>query len=100
MIGELISWVKNGKAAGPSGVVSKMIKIAAEAAVDMITDQRIKLQLKELFHRIGTCNIVNCYKGKENALERDYYQGLKTSRSVFEDSSESYGEVDETINGQ
>ena len=38
MIGELISWVKNGKAAGPSGVVSKMIKIAAEAAVDMITD--------------------------------------------------------------
>ena len=38
MVRELISKMKNGKAAGPSEVVSEMVKAAGEVKVDMITD--------------------------------------------------------------
>ena len=40
MVREYISKMKNVKAAGPSGVVSEMIKAAREAKVDMITDMK------------------------------------------------------------
>ena len=38
MVRESISKIKNGKAAGPSGLVSGMIKLAKEAGFDLITD--------------------------------------------------------------
>ena len=38
MVIELSIKVKNGKAAGPSGVVSEMVKASGEAGVDMIKD--------------------------------------------------------------
>ena len=37
MIRESISKMKNGKAAGPSGLVSEMVKAAGEAGFDRIT---------------------------------------------------------------
>ena len=38
MFRESISKMKNGKAAGPSGAVSEIVKAGGEAEVDMITD--------------------------------------------------------------
>ena len=38
MVRESTSKMKNGKAAGRSGVVSEMVKSAGEADVDIITD--------------------------------------------------------------
>ena len=35
---DLISEIKNGKAAGLSGVVSEMVKTAKEVGVEMVTD--------------------------------------------------------------
>ena len=37
MVRESISKMKNGKAAGPLGVVSEMVKVAGEAGAAMIT---------------------------------------------------------------
>ena len=38
MLRESISKIKNGKAAGLSGVVSEMVKTAGEAVAEMMTD--------------------------------------------------------------
>ena len=48
-----ISKMKNGKAAGPSGVVSEMVTVVGGAGADMITD---------LVWELSTS--VNCHRGK------------------------------------
>ena len=67
-----------GKAAGPSGVVSEMVKASGGAGIELIRD---------LINAIITQNcippelqynyIVNLYKGKGDALVRGNYRGLK-----------------------
>ena len=62
MVRESINKTDNGKAAGPSGLVSKMVKVAGEARVDMITDLVNRIIVERVIPakcELGT--IVNCY---------------------------------------
>ena len=38
MVGKAVSKMKNGKAAGPSGVVSEVVKAGGVVGIDMITN--------------------------------------------------------------
>ena len=71
--------MKNGKAAGPSGVMPEMmVKAAGEAGVDMITDLVNQIIVEGAI--TGECElstVVNCYKGSTNSLERGNYRELK-----------------------
>ena len=58
--------MKNGKAAGPSGIVSEMVKAAEEDSVDMISDL-INQGVIPADWELST--IINCYKGKGDALQ-------------------------------
>ena len=66
MITESISKMENGKAAGSSGVVSKMVNEAGEAGVDMITtlvNQIIVEAIIPAEWELGS--FVNYLRGKE-----------------------------------
>ena len=56
--------MKNGKAAGPSGVVSEMVKAAGKAGVDMITDLVNQIIVGYFPPEQELSNIVNCYTEK------------------------------------
>ena len=63
--------MKNGKIAVPSGVVSDLVKAAGEAGFDMIMDQENKIIVEGVIPaEWEPNNIVNCYKGKRDSLER------------------------------
>ena len=84
MVGKAVRKMKNGKAAGPSGIVSEMVKAAEEDSVDMITDlinQIIREGVVPADWELST--IINCYKGKGDALERGNYRGLKLTDQVL-----------------
>ena len=58
--------------------MSEMVKAAGEAGVDMITDLVNKIIIEEVIPTVWELGfIVNCYKGKEDALERRNYRRLK-----------------------
>ena len=78
MVRESISKMKNGKAAGPSDVVSEIVKTAGEAGVDMIKDLVNQIIVEgSIPAEWEPSTIVNCYKEKANSLERGNYKGLK-----------------------
>ena len=61
MVRESISKMKNGKTAGPSGVVSEMVKAAGETG-DMVTDLVNQIIVEGAIPAKWECsNIVNCY---------------------------------------
>ena len=70
--------MKDGKAAGGSGIVAEMLKAAGETGLDLLTDL-----LNSIIHdQEMPCDwdmsvIKNCYKGKGDALVRGNYRGLK-----------------------
>ena len=74
----------SGKAAGPSGIVAEMLKPVGEAGAEevpdlvenIISEGCIPTDWQESF-------IVNLYKGKEDALNRDNYRGLKLIEQVM-----------------
>ena len=73
VIRESISKMMNEKAAGPSGVVSEIVR---EAGIDINTDlvnQIIGERVREL------SATVNCYKGKGDSFGRGNYIGLKST---------------------
>ena len=54
--------MKNGKTAGPSGVVSEMVKAAGETGADMVTDLVNQIIVEGAIPAKWECsNIVNCY---------------------------------------
>jgi hypothetical protein len=73
-----ITKAKNGKAAGPSCVVSEMLKASGEVGVEWVTyvcnavikDGKIPADWKR-------SQIVNVFKGKGDALECGSYRGIK-----------------------
>ena len=71
MVRESIVMIKNGKAAGLSGLVPEMAKSWGETVVDMILE--INQILAEGVILVGweLCITVNIYKGKDDALERE-----------------------------
>ena len=77
VIRESISKMMNEKAAGPSGVVSEIVR---EAGIDINTDlvnqiigERVIPAEREL------SATVNCYKGKGDSFGRGNYIGLKST---------------------
>ena len=78
MVVKAIIKMKNGKAAGPSVIVAEMLKafcdtgvwLVADFAGDMIRNGTIPSGWENSF-------IVNIYKGKDDALIRGNYRGLK-----------------------
>ena len=84
MITKAISKMASGKAAGPSGIVTEMLKPVGEAGAvevrdlieDIISEGCIPTDWQESF-------IVNLYKGKGDALNRGNYRGLKLIEQVM-----------------
>ena len=84
MIRDSISNMKNGKATGPTGAVSEMVKTVGEAEVDMITGLVNQIDYKRSSSsRMGTQHFCNCYKGKGDSLERGNYRRLKVIDQIF-----------------
>ena len=66
------------KAAGPSGVVSEMIKASGGAGIELIRDLINAIIAQNCIPSNWQYSyIVNLYKGKGDALVRGYYRGLK-----------------------
>ena len=84
MITKAISKMAPGKAAGPSGIVAEILKPVGEAGAievhdlieDIISEGCIPTGWQESY-------IVNLYKGKGDALNRDNYRGLKLIEQVM-----------------
>ena len=84
MVEEAISSMKLGKAAGPSGIIAEMLKLAGRRGTELVRD------LGELVFSTGTVPaewgesiILNLYKGKGDALSRGNYRGLKLTDQVM-----------------
>ena len=77
MVQESISKTKRGKAAGPSGVVPKMVNVAGEAGVDVITCLVNQIIVGVIPERWNPGTILECYKGKEDYFKKRNYKGLK-----------------------
>ena len=70
--------MKTGKAAGPSGLVAEMLKISGDVGRTLVTcivDQVVQEGVIPNDWRSSI--IINCYKGKGDALERGNYRGIK-----------------------
>ncbi len=84
MVLEAIGKMKSNKAAGPSGVVAEMLKAAGDSGVYVVTQLvnsiissgNVPQDWNESF-------VVNCYKGKGDALDRGNYRGLKLLDQVM-----------------
>ena len=84
MITKAITKMASGKAAGPSGIVAEMLKPVTEAGAEgvgdlvenIISEGCIPIDWQESF-------IVNLYKGKDDALNRGNYRGLKLIEQVM-----------------
>ena len=63
--------IKNGKVAGPSGLVAEMAKSWGETVVDMILEINQILAEGVILVDWELCITVNVYKGKDDALERE-----------------------------
>jgi hypothetical protein len=70
--------IKSGKAAGPSGVIAEMLKASGEEGITMLRHLTEKAFSEGVTPRDWEerC-IINLYKDKGDALDRDSYQGLK-----------------------
>ena len=84
MVKKAISQMKAGKAPGPSGIEVEMIRAAGDMGASMIRD------LAAAIIRVGKVSsdweqsfIVCLYKGKDDALERGNYRGLKLTEQVM-----------------
>jgi hypothetical protein len=79
-----IKKMKNGKAAGPSGVVAEMLKAAGEAGTRWVTDVCNSI-VREGKIPEDWCKswMVNVYKGKGDALECGSYRGIRLLEHTF-----------------
>ena len=73
--------MKHGKAAGPSGVISEMLKAAGEEGLENLS--LLAFSSGEITNDWGKSFILNLYKGKGEALDRGNYHGLKLTDQVI-----------------
>ena len=84
MMKKAFSKMKSGKAAGPSGIAVEMIKAAGDTGATMIhhlgtgiiCDGKVPTDWEQSF-------IVCLYKGKDDALDRGNYRGLKLTEQAM-----------------
>ena len=81
---EAIRKMKNGKAAGMSGIVAEMVKASGDTGIELITSLANQI-IKDgvILQDWQSSVIVNCFKGKGDALERGNYRGLKLVDQVM-----------------
>ncbi|XP_057303608.1 uncharacterized protein LOC130640998 [Hydractinia symbiolongicarpus] len=81
---EAIRKLKIGKAAGVSGIVAEMVKASGYIGVELITSLANQI-IKDgaIPSEWQSSVIVNCFKGKGDALERGNYRGLKLVDQVM-----------------
>ena len=83
-IRKALNKMKQGKAAGPSGIISEMLKAAGEEVLE-----ELRLLAEMVFSSGEIPNdweeslILNLYKGKGEALDRGNYRGLKLTNQVI-----------------
>ena len=76
--------MKCGKAVGPSGIIAKMLKAAGDLGIDLLTELTEAVFCNGVIPRDWQESfILNLYKGKDDALERKNYQGLKLMDQVM-----------------
>ena len=68
--------MKNGKAAGPLGMVAEMLKASDNIGVSLVTDLANDMMRNGTSHLTGKI-IINIYNGNGDALIRGNYRGLK-----------------------
>ena len=84
MVKKAISKMKAGKAAGPSGIVVEMIRLAGDMGVSMIRDLAAAIIRGGKVPSDWEQSFIAClYKGKADALERGNYRGLKLTEQVM-----------------
>ena len=78
MVRKAVSKMIPGKAAGPSGVVSEMIKASGGAGIELIRDLINAIIAQNCIPSDWQYNyIVNLYKGKDDVLVRGNYRSLQ-----------------------
>ena len=81
---EAIRKMKNGKAAGTSGIVAEMVKASGDTGIEPITSLANQIMKDGVIPQDWQSSvIVNCFKGKGDALERGNYRGLKLVDQVM-----------------
>ena len=81
MVKKAISKIKSGKAAGPSGIVVKMIKAAGDTGATMIRDLATAIICDG---KVPNESFIVClYKGKGDTLDRGNYRGLKLTEQAM-----------------
>ena len=83
MVRESISKMKNGKAAGLSGMASEMVKAVEKGGVDKIADLVNQIMVGVISAEWELCTMVDCYKGKHYSLEIGFYRGLKLTNQIL-----------------
>ena len=84
MVSKAIGKMKLGKAAGPSGVVAEMLLSAGDSGVNMVTHLvNSIISSGHIPEEWDESILVNCYKGKGDALDRSNYRGLKLLDQVM-----------------
>ena len=76
--------MKNGKAAGPSGVVAEILKAAPNICCKIIADlMNAIIREGKVPADWSNSIIVSLFKGKGDALDRNNYCGLKLTDHVL-----------------
>ena len=84
MVSKSINIMKKGKAAGPSGVVIELIRAGGKEMIRCITILANHIVCVGAIPADWNLSfIINCYKGKGDALERGNYRGLKLLEQVL-----------------
>ena len=79
-----INKMKSNKAAGPSGIVSEMLKASSEAGIDLVTDLVNSILNEGVIPTDWeSSSIINRYKRKGDALDRSNYRVLKMLDQVM-----------------
>ena len=81
---EAIRKMKNGKAAGMSDIVAEMVKASGDTGIELITSLANHIMKDGVIPQDWQSSvIVNCFKGKGDALGRGNYRGLKLVDQVM-----------------
>ena len=84
MVEKSISKMKLGKAPGPSGVVTKMLKASSDVCSEMIADLTNSIICDNTMpSEWNDSIIISLYKGKGEALDRGNYWGLKLTEHIL-----------------
>ena len=84
MVRWAMSKMKKGKAAGLTGVVIEMLEASGGTSIDVVTDLINQIISEgQMPGDWQVSSIVNCFKGKGDALERGNYRGLKLLEQVM-----------------